>query len=280
MNNYESQVAIGEQRYVESGLVQGAGPRVSQFSYVTANLTVKIKPLINAEGNINLAIDISIDSFTNSADPTDATRETKTIHTIANVGNTEVLAIGGLLRVNEEEATTKVPVLGDIPILGWFFKNKTKFKTKDNLLVFISPRIVEPKFDGGLNDFSQDKTNHAKNVMCEMQTPAERRDAIHRWFFKDVPCENIDYIDSFITSHNPPSTEFYSPYPEVCPGERLDTSTPCERLNMVDAHPASGTNGAMKKSMPQPTTGTLAKDTRKKPKSLTDFMPEDERVEA
>lgn len=272
-NNYQAQVAVGAQRYVQSGIVQGAGPQVKTFDYVTANLSVQIKPLINDEGNINLTIALSIDSFTNAADPNDAARSTKTIHTIANIGNGEVLALGGLLQFNEDETVTKVPVLGDIPVLGWFFKNKRKGKTKDNLLVFISPRVVEPKYDGGMNAYSQDKADHAKNTMCQMRPSAvECRDPIHRWFFKDVPCENADYIDNFVALENPPSTEFYSPYPCYCPGERVYRPEPCARLETVDAADQVPNNKTK--------ITTVAKANNKKTKSITAFLPDDKPGEA
>ena len=196
-NKYTAEVSIGEQRYVQTGVVKG-NRETDTFGYIDAFLTVKITPQINSIGIINLDIQINIDTFTDSADPSSANRDTKTIRTNANVGNKEVLALGGLLKTNKDEMSARVPILGEIPILGWFFKSKTKVNRKDNLLVFISPRIVEPRFEGGLNRYSKDKAMHAKNSMKEMVHPSERRDPIHRWFFKDTPCENTEYIDNFI----------------------------------------------------------------------------------
>lgn len=196
-NNYSAQVSLGETRRVKTGVVQSQQSS-DTFGDISANLTVQITPLINNEGNINLNINISIDAFTDTNDPASATKNTNTIKTNANVGNRQVLALGGLLKSNEVDITTKVPGIGDIPIFGWIFKNKTKIKSKNNLLVFISPRIVEPKFEGGIDTYSREKTEYSKQIMREMRHPAERRDVIHRWFFKDKPNENTQYVDNFV----------------------------------------------------------------------------------
>jgi general secretion pathway protein D len=59
---------------------------------------------------------------------------------VVNSGDTAVL--GGLVRDEEQESITKVPVLGDIPILGWLFKSRSISKEKVNLVVFITPKII------------------------------------------------------------------------------------------------------------------------------------------
>lgn len=56
--------------------------------------------------------------------------------------------IGGLMKDEDVDNVTKIPVLGDIPILGWLFKSKTKTKDKTNLIVFITPKIVRNPEDG------------------------------------------------------------------------------------------------------------------------------------
>ena len=52
------------------------------------------------------------------------------------------IVVGGLIKKTTSETEVKVPILGDIPLLGWFFKNKRSEDTKTNLLVFITPRII------------------------------------------------------------------------------------------------------------------------------------------
>ena len=60
------------------------------------------------------------------------------------VKDRDTIAMGGLLRDKEDVSFSKVPLLGDIPVLGWLFKNKTRRVTKVNLLTFLTPRILSP----------------------------------------------------------------------------------------------------------------------------------------
>jgi general secretion pathway protein D len=71
--------------------------------------------------------------------PTTTKRSTKTS---VVVKDKQTVVIGGLLQEKSEESITKVPLLGDIPILGWLFKFKNVSKNKTNLFVFISPHVV------------------------------------------------------------------------------------------------------------------------------------------
>lgn len=255
-NKYTAEVSVGEQRYVKTGEVKGTRD-TDTFDYIDANLTVKITPQINSIGVINLDISITIDTFTDTDDPTNANRDTKNIRTNANVGNKEVLALGGLLKRNKDEMGNRVPILGEIPVLGWFFRNKTKVDRKDNLLVFISPRIIEPRLQGGMSRYSQDKACHAKKSMREMVNPGESRDPIYKWFFKDTPCENTEYIDDFIAKkHLAPQRSVVTPHrsarvTNVTLADN-DTHTPQEQKEPV----------AIAQTTPP-----------KQKRSLTDFMP-------
>jgi general secretion pathway protein D len=196
-NKYTAQVSVGETRRVATGTVTGAGPTQNTLGDVSANLSVAITPQINSDGIINLAIEISIDTFT-SPEATDPTKNTQIIKTNSNLANNEILAIGGLLQDNISEVQTGVPLLQRVPLLGWFFKNKTKDKSKTNLIVFISPQIVQPRTEGGLGEYTQRKAVLAQDDMCSMRHCSEQRDPIHRWFFRDYPCENSEAIDDFI----------------------------------------------------------------------------------
>ena len=62
------------------------------------------------------------------------------VSTEALLANKEVLAIGGLIRDTKNEVTYKVPLPGDIPLLGWLFKNKTYYLERTSLLILSSPR--------------------------------------------------------------------------------------------------------------------------------------------
>ena len=87
---------------------------------------------------------ISPVKFQNSAQPL-ATRHIKTNIVVRN-GDTAVL--GGLMKEDDVESVRKVPLLGDIPILGWLFKSRTSSKEKTNMLIFLTPKVIRTGEDG------------------------------------------------------------------------------------------------------------------------------------
>ena len=114
-------------------------------------LTLRFTPQISEGDLVRLNIyqeSTDIDSTDNSATignvnevgPTFTTRKLSNT-VLARSGQTVVL--GGLISTNTQESITKVPLLGDIPLLGWLFKSKTAEETKTNLLVFITPTIID-----------------------------------------------------------------------------------------------------------------------------------------
>ena len=70
------------------------------------------------------------------------------------VDNNSTIAIGGLIQDQQIETVTKVPCLGDIPVLGWFFKSRSEEVRKTNLIVFIRPRIITTREEAA--DLSRD----------------------------------------------------------------------------------------------------------------------------
>ena len=73
------------------------------------------------------------------------TGTTQTTTTKVMIKDGETLVIGGLIRDKTIDTVNKIPVLGDIPFLGYFFKHSAKTTVKKNLLIFITPRIVTPQ---------------------------------------------------------------------------------------------------------------------------------------
>lgn len=182
-NNTKATVKLGTERRVITSKVVGTQP-VDAFGADDANLEVIITPQINSDGMIVLKVSVELDEFTDP-DQTSATKLQRNITTNAIVANQEVLALGGLIRNNITSVESKVPVLGDIPVLGWFFKNKRKEERKQNLLVLISTRIIAPHTDKDAKEFTDYHVADYQESLTRMQNGSERHDPIHRLFFQD-----------------------------------------------------------------------------------------------
>ncbi|RYG06719.1 MAG: type IV pilus secretin PilQ, partial [Burkholderiales bacterium] len=113
----------------------------TSVSFRKANLKLEVTPQITPEGNIILSVDVNKDSVGRETSAGFAI-DTKHIQTQVLVENGGTVVIGGIYEQNDRENETKVPVLGDVPVLGNLFKTRTRTATKSELLVFITPRML------------------------------------------------------------------------------------------------------------------------------------------
>ena len=111
------------------------------LAFRKASLKLEVTPQITPEGNIILDLDINKDSRGEVLLGTVAIN-TKHIKTNVLVENGGTVVIGGIFLLEETDGETKVPVLGDVPLLGNLFKTKTRNSSKRELLVFITPKMI------------------------------------------------------------------------------------------------------------------------------------------
>ncbi len=110
-------------------------------------ITLKVTPQINDDNQVRLEIDLEI-SEVKSIDPvTGPTISQQSATTTSVVADQQTIVIGGLITDNQVETTTKVPVLGDIPLLGMLFRRKSSLTKKRNLLIFLTPYIIRSSDD-------------------------------------------------------------------------------------------------------------------------------------
>lgn len=141
LDNEEATVLQGAR--IPYTAVQGGASAAATTQFISANLELTVTPHITSDGTVFLDISITNDrpDFSNNVDgnPTILTKEISTRVLVAD-GDTAVL--GGVYATSESWSQERVPFLSKIPILGWLFKNNTKSREQDEMLVFITPRIV------------------------------------------------------------------------------------------------------------------------------------------
>ena len=120
---------------------QATSSGATSIAFRKANLKLEVTPQITPEGNIILNVDVNKDSVGRSTANGFAI-DTKHIQTQVLVENGGTVVIGGIYEQSDREDETKVPLLGDIPILGNLFKQKTRTANKSELLVFITPKML------------------------------------------------------------------------------------------------------------------------------------------
>jgi len=149
-NNEEADILVGENIPVikESRITETdvESPTVIRtFDYRDVGISLKIKPQINRNRRVRLSIDTEITQVIESArdlGPETPTTAKRTARTVVSVGSGRTIVIGGLIRDDKQRTVRKVPLLGDIPLLGWFFRRTDERVVKTNLLIFITPHVL------------------------------------------------------------------------------------------------------------------------------------------
>jgi type IV pilus assembly protein PilQ len=120
---------------------QASSSGATAVSFRKANLSLKVKPQITPDGNIIMTLDVNKDQ-PGAATAAGIQINTKHVKTEVLVENGGTVVIGGIYEQNDRTDVVKVPFFGDLPFVGFFFRNNTTSSNKTELLVFITPRVV------------------------------------------------------------------------------------------------------------------------------------------
>jgi type IV pilus assembly protein PilQ len=138
LDNRQAKIEQGESIPFQTTSLQG-----TQTTFVDANLVLEVTPHVTRDGSILMSVKAarnSLGSFSGPAGPSISKREATT-EILLKDGETTV--IGGIFLNETNETQGGLPWLSKIPVLGWLFKNITKTETKNELLIFITPKIIQ-----------------------------------------------------------------------------------------------------------------------------------------
>jgi len=133
-NQKAATIEQGQERVFTTSVL-GVGSVVTK----KATLKLEVTPQITPDDRVNLDVDITKDDF---ADAVTGILNVKEVKTQVLLDNGETVVIGGIYSQDKNDTTTQVPFFGDIPLLGWLFKNKAVQDNKTELLIFLTPRIL------------------------------------------------------------------------------------------------------------------------------------------
>lgn len=142
-NNEEAQITVGEKIFFKtSDINPTSGTPIPRVDKEDVDLTLSIKPNISHANYVTLQINLesssaNLDSATGL--PKVNKRKTKQLVTVKNA---QTVVISGLVQTLESQTFQKIPLLGDIPILGWLFRNSRIEHLKNNLMIFLTPHII------------------------------------------------------------------------------------------------------------------------------------------
>ncbi|HFS5793970.1 TPA: type II secretion system secretin GspD [Citrobacter werkmanii] len=188
LDNKEASFNVGQDVPVLSGSQTTSGDNIySTVERKTVGTKLKVTPQINEGDSVLMEIEQEVSSVDSSANSSDLgpTFNTRTIQNAVLVKSGETVVLGGLMDDSSKETIEKVPLLGDIPLVGQLFRYTDNEKSKRNLMVFIRPTIIRD--DDVYHSLSQEKYTRFKTMQKER---AEKSSKLL------IGVDNIDSLDN------------------------------------------------------------------------------------
>ena len=151
LDNQEAHSLVGQEIPITTGQALSSNFdnafRTTQRENVGIELTVR--PQVNSSGTVKLNLRLEISSIAGpvSSDNSDLILNKREVETVQTVDDGDIAVTSGLLDDNERRTIEKIPLLGDVPIIGNLFKSKARQRTKTNLMIFIRPTILRTAED-------------------------------------------------------------------------------------------------------------------------------------
>ncbi len=147
-DNEEARIVVGENRPFQTrSTTDDSGGTFESFEYRDVAKTLKITPHVTEDRLVRMQINLEVTTINQAATLTTSSTlpvtNKRTVDTTVIVEDEQTVVIGGLIDDTSTDNENKVPGLGDIPLLGWLFKNQSETNNKTNLFIFITPRVIK-----------------------------------------------------------------------------------------------------------------------------------------
>lgn len=209
INNKEAEVYVGQTRSILTTAqqsTQGQGNILNNYSREDIGITLKVKPRLSTNNKVSLDVETTIEDVLPRATveedrPTTTKRKVKTS---AIVNNGEMIVLGGLIKNSGGKNVTSVPILGDIPVLGELFKSKGDIVSKINVVIYLTPYIVQKSGDlqrlkKNLNELEEIQQQYNEYIKQALESKKSK-------WYESKPIENSTHsaeeVTDFSEAHN------------------------------------------------------------------------------
>ena len=172
LDNEEAKIVIGQNVPFITGSQIGTAANPNPFQTIErkdVGLTLKIKPQISEGGTVKMLIFQEVSSVQDLKNPAGVITNKRSLDTTVLVDDGQTLVLGGLIQDQVSKGEFKVPLLGDIPLVGWLFRYETRKSAKTNLMVFIRPTILRTAMAS--QGLTQDRYDYLRNQQEQSQLP-------------------------------------------------------------------------------------------------------------
>lgn len=192
LDNEEAKIVIGQNVPFITGQYAQTGGAASVTPFQTierkdVGLTLKVKPQISESDTIKLQIYQEVSSVSDTANSAGITTNKRSIETSVMVDDGNIIVLGGLIEDRQTETVNKVPVLGNIPVVGNLFKTQGRGHKKTNLMVFLRPYVMRDA--NASSTITNDRYQYIRNQE-ELASPKPGH-----WVLPDYPTVKMPEVD-------------------------------------------------------------------------------------
>lgn len=170
LDNEEAELIVGQNIPFVTGSFTGTGSNNPSNPFQTierqdVGLTLKVTPQINEGDTVKMVIEQETSSVIPGTEEIGIATRKRSIKTSVLVDDGGILVLGGLIQEEVSDSQSKVPILGDIPVIGFMFRQQNTTKTKANLMVFLRPSILRNNKDAAF--VTNEKYSYLRGVESE-----------------------------------------------------------------------------------------------------------------
>lgn len=147
LDNEEASILVGQNVAISTGTTTNETGTNTALSREDVGVELKITPQINESDTVRLKISQSVENILGLDKQNQPTFSKRAVDTVVVAENQQTIVIGGILEDNTTNSVQKIPLFGDIPLLGNLFKSKVKTRDKRNIVIFITPYIIRDRND-------------------------------------------------------------------------------------------------------------------------------------
>jgi len=193
LDNEEASLSVGQEvPFVTGSFTDTNNSSTNPFQTIQreeVGVVLTVTPQINDASSVQLTLDQEISGIATQAvaGVADVVTDKSTISTTVMVEDGELLVLGGLMRDSQTDGKSKTPILGDIPLLGWLFRERSKAADQEVLMMFIRPTIIRTAEDA--REVSTRKYDYLRQYQTDLDGKINVGEDILK-LLEPIPLEN------------------------------------------------------------------------------------------
>jgi general secretion pathway protein D len=170
LDNEKAKIVVGRKiPFPTTNGLNGLGQPVISFQREDVAITLEVEPRINSENFVTLELKVEVQEIEDNQAGGNVLQQggfitsNREVETVALVADNQTMVLGGLVGATDSQSESKIPILGDLPIIGALFRNRSKTVRRTNLMVFLTPHIIDD--EGDMNEVMRMKDAQRQEFM-------------------------------------------------------------------------------------------------------------------